>query len=301
MSLSSGVSSSAKYPLSARLKLAHRPSFHTRSFSHGSDALSSPSPRFSVLARARKGLAELLKVKGGGGDDPPRLTPGVVSPQKTVPDHIPKPPYADSGVNPPFNDGPEIHDTAGIAHMRASCALAADVLRRAGSLVRPGVTTEAIDEAVHAWIIEAGAYPSPLNYGRFPKSVCTSVNECMCHGIPDSRELREGDIINIDVTVYLDGYHGDCSNMFTVGKVSEQHQKLIDANREALEAAIAVCKPNAPFKDIGAAISKGKTEETRLNGRGAGGGDRGRDRMIRWIRSPRRSWRISILSFYYRI
>lgn len=87
--------------------------------------------------------------------------------------------------------------------MRAACTLAAEVLNHAGTLVKPGVTTEEIDQAVHKMAIERGAYPSPLNYGKFPKSVCTSVNECICHGIPDNRPLKEGDIINIDVTVYL--------------------------------------------------------------------------------------------------
>jgi methionyl aminopeptidase len=102
--------------------------------------------------------------------------------------------------------------------MRASCKLAALVLEHAGSLVKPGVTTDEIDRAVHKMIIDNNAYPSPLNYGGFPKSVCTSVNECVCHGIPDCRPLEDGDIVNIDVTVYLDGYHGDTSRMFAVGE-----------------------------------------------------------------------------------
>lgn len=101
--------------------------------------------------------------------------------------------------------------------MKASGRLAAQVLEYAGTLAKPGVTTDQIDKAVHKMIIDAGAYPSPLNYGGFPKSVCTSVNECVCHGIPDDRPLEDGDIVNIDVTVYLDGYHGDTSRMFYVG------------------------------------------------------------------------------------
>ena len=102
--------------------------------------------------------------------------------------------------------------------MRAAGKLAARVLEYAGTLVKPGVTTDEIDKAVHKMIIDAGAYPSPLNYGKFPKSVCTSVNECVCHGIPDDRALLDGDIVNIDVTVYLDGHHGDTSRMFYFGK-----------------------------------------------------------------------------------
>lgn len=102
--------------------------------------------------------------------------------------------------------------------MRASCKLAAQVLEYGASLAKAGVTTDEIDKAVHKMIVDNGAYPSPLNYGKFPKSVCTSINECLCHGIPDSRPLQDGDILNIDVTVYLDGYHGDCSKMILIGK-----------------------------------------------------------------------------------
>jgi methionyl aminopeptidase len=137
-------------------------------------------------------------------DERAPLRPGKVSPMREVPAHIPRPPYADSGMLPDWDRTPQIHDAAGIEKMRAAGKLAAQVLEMAGGMVAPGVTTEEIDAAVHKMTIEAGAYPSPLNYGRFPKSVCTSVNECICHGIPDSRALRNGDIINIDVTVYLD-------------------------------------------------------------------------------------------------
>lgn len=109
---------------------------------------------------------------------------------------------------PGWDPNPQIHNAAGLEKMRAACTLAARVLEHAGSLVKPGVRTEEIDAAVHAMTIEAGAYPSPLNYGNFPKSVCTSVNEVICHGIPDSRQLQEGDIINIDVTVFLNVSRG---------------------------------------------------------------------------------------------
>jgi Metallopeptidase family M24 len=102
----------------------------------------------------------------------------------------------------------------GIAKMRRVSKLAASILRHAGTLCKPGVTTEEIDQQVHAMAVKYNAYPSPLYYGDpipFPKSVCTSVNECVCHGIPDKRALRDGDIVNVDVTVWLDGYHGDTS------------------------------------------------------------------------------------------
>jgi methionyl aminopeptidase len=138
--------------------------------------------------------------------------------------------------------------------MRAAGKLAAEVLNHAGSLVRPGVTTEEIDAAVHAMIVAAGAYPSPLNYGGFPKSVCTSLNECICHGIPDSTVLQDGDIVNIDVTVFLDGHHGDTSRTFLVGTVDAEAQRLVDVTRQALAAAIRICRPGVPFKEIGATI-----------------------------------------------
>ncbi|KAL2905017.1 Methionine aminopeptidase 1B chloroplastic, partial [Bienertia sinuspersici] len=131
------------------------------------------------------------------------LRRGRVSPRLPVPDHILKPPYVGSPELPELSSEYQIHDSEGTAHMRAAGELAARVLDYAGTLIRPSVTTNEIDKAVHQMIIDAGAYPSPLGYGGFPKSVCTSVNECMCHGIPDSRQLQDGDIINIDVTVYL--------------------------------------------------------------------------------------------------
>jgi len=120
-----------------------------------------------------------------------------------VPDHIPRPPYVGADAIPDVSPDRQVHDSESIMRMLDACELAARVLQYAGTLVKPAVTTDEIDRAVHQMIVDAGAYPSPLGYGGFPKSVCTSVNECTCHGIPDSRELQDGDIINIDVTVYL--------------------------------------------------------------------------------------------------
>lgn len=188
-----------------------------------------------------------------GGREP--LRPHTLSPPREVPPHIPRPPYADSGNLPKLASKCEVHDATGISRMRESCKLAAQVLQHAGSLVRPGVTTDEIDAAVHKMVVEAGAYPSPLNYGRFPKSVCTSVNECLCHGIPDSRPLKDGDIVNIDVTVYLNGYHGDTSTMFYVGTPSPAAKRLCEATWEALEAAIKICGPNVPVREIGEAVA----------------------------------------------
>ncbi|CAI8595646.1 unnamed protein product [Vicia faba] len=186
----------------------------------------------------------------------PSLRRGEVSPPLSVPDHIPKPPYVGSNILPEIASEHQIPDSDGIAKMRAACELAARVLNFAGTLVKPSVTTNEIDKAVHRMIIDAGAYPSPLGYGGFPKSVCTSVNECMCHGIPDSRQLQNGDIINIDVTVYLNGYHGDTSRTFLCGEVSDALKNLVKVTEECLERGIGVCKDGAPFKKIGKIISK---------------------------------------------
>ncbi|KAF6727634.1 Methionine aminopeptidase 1D, mitochondrial [Oryzias melastigma] len=118
------------------------------------------------------------------------------------------------------------------------------------------MTTDEIDFIVHQETIRHNAYPSPLRYGGFPKSVCTSVNNVVCHGIPDSRKLEDGDIINIDVTVYLDGYHGDTSETFLIGQVDEVGQRLVETARRCRDEAIAVCRPGAQLCVIGNTISE---------------------------------------------
>ncbi|XP_020592893.1 methionine aminopeptidase 1D, chloroplastic/mitochondrial [Phalaenopsis equestris] len=183
------------------------------------------------------------------------LRPGKVSPRLHVPEHIQKPPYVLYRQSSGISSGPEIHDMKGIEGMRASGRLAAQVLEYAGSLVNPGLTTDEIDKAVHQMIIDNGAYPSPLGYGGFPKSVCTSVNECICHGIPDSRQLEDGDIINIDVTVYLNGYHGDTSATFLCGHVDEKAKQLVQVTKECLDRAVSICVPGVEYNRIGKAIN----------------------------------------------
>ena len=131
---------------------------------------------------------------------------------------------------------------------------AARVLRVTGEAVRVGITTDALDELAHAETIRLGGYPSPLNYRGFPKAICTSVNEVICHGIPDSRPLEDGDIVNLDVTVYLDGMHGDCSATFLVGEVDAGGRKLVQVARECLARGIAAVRPGRPVSDIGKAI-----------------------------------------------
>ncbi|KAI8539206.1 hypothetical protein RHMOL_Rhmol09G0163300 [Rhododendron molle] len=219
--------------------------------------------RFVVEAKRLLGIEEAIKIRrerellGTKIIKRPPLRRGKVSQRLPVPDQIPKPPYVGSNLLPEISPEHQIPDSEGIACMRAACELAARVLDSAGKLVRPSVTTNEIDKAVHQMIIDAGAYPSPLGYGGFPKSVCTSVNECVCHGIPDSRQLQDGDIINIDVTVYLNGYHGDTSKTFFCGNsISDSAKRLVEVTEECLHKGIAVCKDGVLFRKIGKRISE---------------------------------------------
>ena len=127
--------------------------------------------------------------------------------------------------------------------MRKSCRLAAEVLVMIEPYVKPGVTTNRLNQLCHDFIIANGAIPSPLNYRGFPKSICTSVNEEICHGIPSERKLRNGDVVNLDITTYLDEFHGDTSKMFHVGKPLKHAERLIDITQECLYKAIEVVKP----------------------------------------------------------
>ncbi|KAK8449586.1 hypothetical protein SEVIR_7G243800v4 [Setaria viridis] len=214
---------------------------------------------FLVQAKRLGGL-EKASTRGAQESGQPKkrapLIRGTVSPPLPVPGNIPRPPYVGTKDVPEIAKEIQMHDKESIIHMRAACELAARVLEYAGTLVKPSVTTDEIDKAVHKMIIDAGAYPSPLGYGGFPKSVCTSVNECMCHGIPDSRALQDGDIINIDVTVYLNGYHGDTSKTFLCGEVDEASKRLVKVTEECLLRGISTCKHGTSFKKIGRRISE---------------------------------------------
>ncbi|ROR32213.1 type I methionyl aminopeptidase [Inmirania thermothiophila] len=144
-----------------------------------------------------------------------------------------------------------------IEKMRVAGRLAAEVLDMIEEHVRPGVTTEQLDRICHDYIVEVqGAVPAPLNYHGFPKSICTSVNHVVCHGIPGPRKLRDGDIVNIDVTVIKDGYHGDTSRMFFVGEPSVLARRLVRVARECLEIGISLVRPGARLGDIGHAIQR---------------------------------------------
>ncbi|XP_069472315.1 methionine aminopeptidase 1D, mitochondrial isoform X4 [Ambystoma mexicanum] len=182
--------------------------------------------------------------------------PATVSLAHHVPEHIQRPDYVTTGIVPDWGDYIEIKNEDQIQGLRQACQLARHVLLLAARSLKVGMTTEEVDSIVHHEIIAHEAYPSPLGYGGFPKSVCTSVNNVACHGIPDSRPLQDGDIINIDVTVYYGGYHGDTSETFLVGIVDKDGQKLVEAARRCRDEAIAACRPGAPFSVIGNTISR---------------------------------------------
>ncbi|ENN78234.1 hypothetical protein HUJ04_004394 [Dendroctonus ponderosae] len=184
------------------------------------------------------------------------VQPGKVSARKTVPEHIAKPSYYKTGQPLENILHVEVKNEEQIGKMRKSCTLAATILERTGECIKVGQTTDEIDAIVHNLCIKAGAYPSPLNYRNFPKSVCTSVNNVACHGIPDDRPLEDGDIINVDITVFLNGYHGDCSKTFLVGDVDEEGRRLVAAAEACLQNAISLCKPGKPFRDIGGVIEE---------------------------------------------
>ncbi|KAJ6601218.1 peptidase M24, structural domain-containing protein [Mycena vulgaris] len=173
---------------------------------------------------------------------------------RSVPTNILRPPYAGGSQAPEDLDGKIELGGAAEQRVRAAATLARNVREFAGTLVKPNVTTNQIDAAVHEYCISHSAYPSPLLYSGFPRSCCTSVNNIIAHGIPDDRPLEDGDIVNIDITVYLDGYHGDTSQTFLVGSVDEPGTELVKVTKEALEVGIGACGPGHPFKGIGRAI-----------------------------------------------
>jgi len=143
---------------------------------------------------------------------------------------------------------------AQIAGIRKACVLTKSILDQLQEKIKPGVSTNELDHWVHDYTLKNGAIPAPLNYRGFPKSICTSINEVICHGIPNDDPLIEGDIVNVDVTCILDGYYGDSCRMYEVGKVSTAAKKLIQVTKECLELAIKAVKPMAPINMIGDAI-----------------------------------------------
>jgi methionyl aminopeptidase len=182
-----------------------------------------------------------------------RIQPGRVSPMRTVPPEIGRPDYASTGEPRRWVE-PMVKSPDVIARMRVAGRIAAEVLAETAAAVRPGITTDELDVICHESCLRKGVYPSPLNYNGYPKSLCTSVNEVICHGIPDDRALLDGEIVNLDVTVFLDGVHGDTNATYLVGAVDEASRTLVRVTRECLDLGIAAVTPGRPISDIGKAI-----------------------------------------------
>lgn len=186
------------------------------------------------------------------------LRPGTLSPPRKVPTTLGKPDYwkdgRPKGKAPRFAWDIRTLGDQDIEKMRVSGRLAREVLDIAGQMVKPGMTTDEIDAVVHEETLKRHAYPSPLNYNGFPKSCCTSINEVVCHGIPSDSTLVDGDIINIDVTLYHNGFHGDCSETFLVGDVDAKGVKLVKTTYDCLEMAIEACRPGLAVSEIGGII-----------------------------------------------
>ena len=181
------------------------------------------------------------------------IAPGRISSRRPVPTSIERPEYVDRPAPAPFT-GPEVKDSDTIERMRIAGKLAAEARDLVGSHVAPGVTTDELDRIGHEFLCDHGAYPSTLGYKGFPKSLCTSVNEVVCHGIPDSTVVQDGDIVNIDITGYLNGVHGDTNATFLTPGVTQEVRDLVDRTREALRRAINAVKPGRRINVIGRVI-----------------------------------------------
>ncbi|MCP9954758.1 type I methionyl aminopeptidase [Actinomadura madurae] len=180
------------------------------------------------------------------------LRPGRVSPMRKVPSSIPRPEYV--GKQRPRTGEPDVKTPEIIERMRVAGKIAAQALEEVGRHVRPGITTDELDVIGHEFLLDHGAYPSTLGYRGFPKSLCTSINEVICHGIPDDTVLRDGDIINVDITAYIDGVHGDTDATFLCGDVDEESRLLVERTREAAMRGIRAVKPGRALNVIGRVI-----------------------------------------------
>jgi len=180
------------------------------------------------------------------------LTPGQLSPWREVPASIPRPEYV--GKKEPRRSNRTVQPPEIIDRMRVAGRLAARAVVLAGEHCKPGVTTDEIDRVVHEFLCDHGAYPSTLGYKGFPKSCCTSLNEVICHGIPDSTLIEDGDIVNVDVTAYLDGVHGDTNQTFCVGEVSQDVRDLVDRTREVTMRSVKAVAPGRALNAIGRVI-----------------------------------------------
>jgi methionyl aminopeptidase len=181
------------------------------------------------------------------------LTPGTVGPWRPVPASIPRPEYVGKKRPRPYS-GSYVQRPETIEKMRVAGRLAAQATALAGEHCKPGVTTDEIDRVVHEFLCDHGAYPSTLGYKGFPKSCCTSLNEVICHGIPDSTVIEDGDVINVDVTAFIGGVHGDTDATFCVGEVSEEARLLVERTREAMMRGVRAVAPGRPINAIGRVI-----------------------------------------------
>ncbi len=180
------------------------------------------------------------------------LVPGELSPWREVPAQIPRPEYV--GKREPKRSNKTVQSPEIIDRMRRAGRLAAQAVVLAGEHCKPGVTTDEIDRVVHEFLCDHGAYPSTLGYKGFPKSCCTSLNEVICHGIPDTTVIEDGDIVNVDVTAFLDGVHGVTDPTFCVGDVSDEVRLLVERTREATLRGVKAVAPGRPINAIGRVI-----------------------------------------------
>uniref|UniRef100_A0A023FKV8 Methionine aminopeptidase n=1 Tax=Amblyomma cajennense TaxID=34607 RepID=A0A023FKV8_AMBCJ len=192
-----------------------------------------------------------------------KLRPFPLSPKREVPEHIMRPDYAEHPEGIPLSEQAAKHssvikvlDEEEIEGVRLASKLAREVLDVALGAAEIGVTTDELDRLVHEASIERDCYPSPLNYYKFPKSCCTSVNEVICHGIPDMRPLQDGDLLNVDITVYHRGFHGDLNETVFIGNVNESGRKLVQVTHECLSKAIEAVTPGMRYREIGNIIQK---------------------------------------------
>jgi methionyl aminopeptidase len=204
------------------------------------------------LLRALQGEPERSPPKAGFR--PVKACPQT--PRRTVPAQITRPDYADSGRPSGPRSRSLVKTPEQLERLRHACRAARRALEVAKLAVRPGVTTDEIDAVTHQAYLDLGGYPSTLNYHGYPKSLCTSVNEVICHGIPDLRPLEDGDIVNLDVTIFLDGMHGDLSETVLVGNVDEDSQRLVRTTHECMMRGIGAVRPGAAIRDIGRAIQE---------------------------------------------
>ncbi|HEY0259078.1 MAG TPA: type I methionyl aminopeptidase [Lacisediminihabitans sp.] len=186
-------------------------------------------------------------------DSSGHLVPGRVSPRRAVPKHIPRPEYV-GRAEPARFTGSDVYAQEAVERIRESGRIAAEAIALVGASIRPGITTDELDAIGHDYMIANDSYPSTLGYRGFPKSLCSSINEVICHGIPDDTVLEDGDIVNIDVTAFKNGVHGDSNQTFVVGEAAPEAVDLVDRTRESLNRGIKAVAPGRQINVIGRAI-----------------------------------------------